>query len=253
MRGCSSQSEERTTCCWSLHVDSRPLACRLPGVDGGGTLNSTIEQVQPKHPELRTSHRFASICTGKEKFIIDAVQQHLQLRCCIMSSGRTGWRSACFCRDGDTLAFWIPQTWHVHVAVLPRRHRCHRHQGYGKGSRSMRVESSRILGESSCCNSAATSLIQSESSLETIIDYGCYSKPPTIPIYGITSLNLQDQQSQPPGILRIRQPPSWSHTSRTTSKTKPWATSTPASPPPAPWLATRWAASEDLLKMVVAQ
>jgi hypothetical protein len=162
VRGCSSQNEQPTTCCWSLHVDSRPLACRLPGVDGGGTLNSTIEQVQPKHPELRTSHRFASICTGKEKFIIDAVQQHLQLRCCIMSSGRTGWRSACFCRDGDTLAFWIPQTWHVHVAVLPRRHRCHRHQGYGKGSRSMRVESSRILGESSCCNSAATSLIQTD-------------------------------------------------------------------------------------------
>jgi len=33
------------------------------------------------------------------------------------------------CRDGDILSSWDSQTWHVHVAVLPRRHPRRRHQG----------------------------------------------------------------------------------------------------------------------------
>jgi hypothetical protein len=234
LRGCS------TTCLFTRCFNS------LAGVVGWWRHLKflTIQQVQPRHPELRTPHRFsiASICTCKETYSSSMLYNNTPAASCHRDA-----------RDGDLRASagmvipfhpGISQTWHVHVAVLPRRHSRPRRQGQGKGSRSMRVESSRILGESSSCNSAGASLIQTASSLETIVVYDCHSEALARPVYR-TTFNLQEHHLQPHGILRIRQSPTWSHTSKTTFKTKPWATSTPASPPPAPWLATRWAASED--------
>jgi hypothetical protein len=245
LRGCS------TTCLFARCFNS------LAGVVGWWRHLKflTIQQAQPRHPGLGTY-----TTSPRQSLQYALARRQIHHRCCTTTlSAASCHRDA---RDGDLRASagmvipfhpGISQTWHVHVAVLPRRHSRPRRQGQGKGSRSMRVESSRILGESSSCNSAVASLIQTaSSSLETIVVYDCHSEALARPVYR-TTFNLQEHHLQPDGILRIRQPPSWFHTSRTTFKTKPWATSTPASPPPAPWLVMRWAASEDSLKTVVAQ
>ena len=151
---------------------------------------------------------------------------------CIMSSGRTGWGSACFCRDGDIFPSWDSQTWHVHVAVLPRRHSRPRRQGQGKGSRSIRVESSRILGGSSWCNvhcAIAYTFYWFDLRVDFQYTLATQNHHPR-PLYRTTTSNLREHHLQQPheksnrqhGLIRQELhpgpghglPPHWHHCCR---------------------------------------
>jgi hypothetical protein len=163
LRGCS------TTCLFARCFNS------LAGVVGWWRHLKflTIQQAQPRHPGLGTY-----TTSPRQSLQYALARRQIHHRCCTTTlSAASCHRDA---RDGDLRASagmvipfhpGISQTWHVHVAVLPRRHSRPRRQGQGKGSRLMRVESSRILGESSSCNSAVASLIQT-----AIVVFGNYRR-----------------------------------------------------------------------------